>query len=178
MDHQKTNRAPEKHVFLLYWLCQSLCVCHNKLWKILKEMEITDDLACLLRNLYAGQEATVRTGDGTTDWFQIEKWVFQGCILSPAYLTYMQSISWETPGFNNMWPMNFQMFKLVLESLANFKHCFTSMWDECNCAVVWAFLGIAFPWDWNENWPFPVLWPLLSFQICWHIECNTTNRTR
>ena len=49
----------------------------------------------------------------------------------------------------------------------------TSMWDECNCVVVWAFFGIAFLWDWNENWPFPVLWPLLSFPICWHIECST-----
>ena len=46
--------------------------------------------------------------------------------------------------------------------LEDFEHYFTSMWDECNCAVVWTF-GIAFPWDWNENWPFPVLWPLLSF---------------
>ena len=54
------------------------CVDHNKLWKILKEMEIPDDLTCLLRNLYAGQEATVRTGHGTTDWFQIGKGVRQG----------------------------------------------------------------------------------------------------
>ena len=66
------------------------------LWKILKEMGITDYLTCLLRNLYAGQEATVRTGHGTTDWFQIGKGVCQGCILSPAYLTYMQSTSWKT----------------------------------------------------------------------------------
>ena len=58
---------------------------HNKLWKILKEMEIPDHLTCLLRNLYAGQEATVRTGlTGTTDWFQIGKGVPQGCILSPC----------------------------------------------------------------------------------------------
>ena len=55
---------------------------HNKLWKILKEMEIPDHLTCLLRNLYAGQEATVRTGHGTTDWFQIGKGLCQGCILS------------------------------------------------------------------------------------------------
>ena len=54
---------------------------HNKLWKILKEMGIPDHLTCLLRNLYAGQEATVRTGHGTTDWFQIRKGVHQGCIL-------------------------------------------------------------------------------------------------
>ena len=60
------------------------CVDHNKLWKILKEMEKPDHLTCLLRNLYAGQEATVRTGHGTTDWFQIKKGVLcQGCILSP-----------------------------------------------------------------------------------------------
>jgi len=58
------------------------CVHHNKLWKILKEMEIPDHLICLLRNLYADQEATVRTGLGTTDWFQIGKRVHQGCILS------------------------------------------------------------------------------------------------
>ena len=58
------------------------CVDHNKLWKILKEMGIPDHLTCLLRNLYAGQEATVRTGHGTTDWFQIGKGVHQGCILS------------------------------------------------------------------------------------------------
>ena len=56
---------------------------HNKLWKILKEMEIPAHLTCLLRNPYAGQEATVRTGNGTTDWFQIGKGVRQGCILSP-----------------------------------------------------------------------------------------------
>ena len=60
------------------------CVDHNKLWKILKEMGILDHLTCLLRNLYAGQEATVRTGHGTTDWFQIGKGVCQGCILSPC----------------------------------------------------------------------------------------------
>ena len=60
------------------------CEDHNKLWKILKEMGIPDHLICLLRNLYAGQEATVRTGHGTTDWFQIGKGVCQGCILSPC----------------------------------------------------------------------------------------------
>ena len=60
------------------------CVDHNKLWKILKEMGIPDHLTCLLRNLDADQEATVRTGHGTTDWFQIRKGVRQGCILSPC----------------------------------------------------------------------------------------------
>ena len=60
------------------------CVDHKKLWKILKEMGIPDHLICLLRNLYTGQEATVRTGHGTTDWFQIRKGVCQGCIISPC----------------------------------------------------------------------------------------------
>ena len=69
------------------------CVHHNKLWKILQEMRIPDHLTCLLRNLYVGQEATFITGRGTTDWFQIGKGVCQGCILSRAYLTSMQSTS-------------------------------------------------------------------------------------
>ena len=64
------------------------CVDHNKLWKILKEMGIPDYLTCLLRNLYAGQKATVRTGHGTTDWFQFGKGVGQGCILSPCLFNF------------------------------------------------------------------------------------------
>ena len=64
------------------------CVDHNKLWKILKEMGIPDHLTCLLRNLYVGLEATVRTGHGTTDWFQIGKGACQGCILSPCLFNF------------------------------------------------------------------------------------------
>ena len=64
------------------------CVYHNKLWKILKEMGIPDHMTCLLRNLYAGQEATVRTGRGTTDWFQIRKGIHQGCMLSPCLFNF------------------------------------------------------------------------------------------
>ena len=64
------------------------CVDHNKLWKILKEMGKPDHLTCLLRNVYAAQEATVRTGHGTTDWFQIGKGVRQGCILSPCLFNF------------------------------------------------------------------------------------------
>ena len=70
------------------------CVDHNKLWKILKEMGIPDHPICLLRNLYAGQEATVRTGHGTTDWFQTKEYV-KAVYCHPAYLTFMQSTSWE-----------------------------------------------------------------------------------
>ena len=102
----KSKRVPEKHLFLLYWLCQSLdCVDHNKLWKILKEMGIPDHLTCLLRNLYAGQEATVGTGHGSTYWFQIGKWVHQGCILSPCLFNlnveyFMRNASWMITSWN------------------------------------------------------------------------------
>ena len=61
----------------------------------------------------------------------------------------------------NIW--KFMVHVLLKPGLENFEHYFTSVWNECNCAVVWAFSGIAFLWDCNENWPFPVLWPLLSF---------------
>ena len=57
----------------------------------------------------------------------------------------------------------FTVHILLKPGLENFEHYFTSMWDECNCALVWAFVSSAFLWDWNDNWPFPVLWPLLSF---------------
>ena len=71
----------------------------------------------------------------------------------------------------NIW--NFMVSILLKFGLENFEHYFASLCDECKCVAVWAFFGIAFLWDWNENWPFPVLWPLLSIQICWYIECNT-----
>ena len=61
----------------------------------------------------------------------------------------------------NIW--KFSVHKLLKPGLQNFEPYFASMWDKCNCAIVWTFFGIAFLWDWNENWLFPVLWPLLSF---------------
>ena len=84
-------REFQKNIYLCFINCAKAfdCVDHNKLWKILKEMRIPDHLTYLLRNLYAGQEAIVRTGHGTTDWFQIGKGVY----CHPAYLTYMQSTS-------------------------------------------------------------------------------------
>ena len=82
----KKARKFQKNIYLCFidYAKASDCVDHNKLWKILKDMGIPDHLTCLLRNLYAGQEATVRTRHGTTDWFQIGKRVHQGCILSPC----------------------------------------------------------------------------------------------
>ena len=77
------------------------CVDHNKLWKILKKMGIPDYLTNLLRNLYAGQEATVRTGNGKTDWFQIGKGVHQGCILSPCLFNLYAEYIMQNPGNKN-----------------------------------------------------------------------------
>ena len=77
----------QKNIYFcfIYYAKAVDCVDHSKLWKILKEIRIPDHLTCLLRNLYAGQEATIRTGHGTTDWFQIRKGIHQGCILSPYF---------------------------------------------------------------------------------------------
>ena len=93
----KKGREFQKNIYFCFidYVKAFNCVDHNKLWKILKEMGISDHLICLLRNLYAAQEATVRTGHGTIDWFQIRKGVHQvkAVYCHPAYLTYMQSTS-------------------------------------------------------------------------------------
>ena len=89
LHHGKSNGIPEKHLLLLHWLYWSLC--GSQLWKVLKEKGVPDHLACLLRNQYVGQETTVRTGHGKTDWFQTGKGIHQSCMLSPAYLTNIQS---------------------------------------------------------------------------------------
>ena len=90
LDHSKSKRVPEKKTSIsaLLTMPKPLTVWITINWKILKEMGIPDHLTCLLRNLYAGQEATVRTGHGTTDWFQIGKGVCQGCILSPCLFNF------------------------------------------------------------------------------------------
>ena len=84
--HWIIKKAKEFHQNIYFWFIDCAkdydCVDHNKLWKIIKEMGIPDHLTCFLRSLYAGQEATFRTGHGTTDWFQIGKGVCQSCILS------------------------------------------------------------------------------------------------
>ena len=93
MDHRESKRVSEEYLLPFYAKTFN-SVDHNKLWKILQKVGIPNHLTCLLRNLYAGKEAIVRTGHGTTDWFQIGKGVRLGCILSPC-LVYMQSTSWK-----------------------------------------------------------------------------------
>ena len=91
---EKSKRVPEKHLFLFIDYAKAFdCVNHNQLWKILKEMGIPDHLVCLLGKFYAGQEATLRTGHGTTDWFQIGKKYIKAVYCHLAYLTSMQSTS-------------------------------------------------------------------------------------
>ena len=78
------------------------------------------------------------------------------------------------PFLNLAWTSGSYQFTYCWHGLESFEHYFASMWDECNCVVVRTFFGIAFLWDWNENWPFLVLWVhCWVFQICWHIECST-----
>ena len=106
LNHRKSKRVPEKHPLLLHWLCKAFdCVDHNKLENSYRIFGNTDHLTCLLRNLYAGQEAAVRTRHGTMNWFQIGKWTgfklgktHQGCILSPCLLKYIM----QNAGLDNV----------------------------------------------------------------------------
>ena len=96
-ESSKSKRVPENFCFIDYAKVFD-SVNYNKLWKIPKEMGIPDHLTCLFRNLYAGQEATVRTGHGTTDWFQIRKGVNQSCILSPCLFNLYAEYSMRNAG--------------------------------------------------------------------------------
>ena len=99
LDHTKRKEILKKQQLYFCFIDYAKafdCVDHKKLWNILKEMGIPVHITCLLRNLYAGQEATVRTGHETTDWFQIGKGVHQGCILSPCLFNlYAEYIIWN-----------------------------------------------------------------------------------
>ena len=91
MDHRKRKEIPKNIYFCFIDYTKAFdCVDHNKLWKVLKEMGLPDHLTCLLRNLYAGEEATVRTKHGTTDWFKLGKQYIKPEYCHLAYLTYMQ----------------------------------------------------------------------------------------
>ena len=90
VESLKKQESSRKNIYFcfIYYSKAFNCVDHNKLWKILQEMEIPDHFTCLLTNLFAGQKATVRTRHGTTDWFQIGKGIHQGCILSPCLFNF------------------------------------------------------------------------------------------
>ena len=101
VDHWKSKRLPEKHLLLLYWLSKPLTVWITTNWKILKEMGIPYQFTCLLRNLCTGQEATIRTEHGTSDGSKLGKEYVKAVYCHPAYLTSMQSTSWETLGWKD-----------------------------------------------------------------------------
>ena len=102
LDHKKKARELQKNIYFCFidYTEAFDCVDHNKLCKILKEIGIQDHLTCLLRNLYAGQEATVRIKQETMDWFQIGKGVHQGCILSPCLFTLYADYIMENAGLD------------------------------------------------------------------------------
>ena len=114
LDHGKSKRVPEKH--LLYWLCQSLWLCGSQ--QTVKFFKRWEHLTCLLRNLYAGQEATVRTGHGTTDWFQIGKGVCQGCILSPCLFNLYAEYIMRNAGLEEAQAR----FKIAGRNISNLKY--------------------------------------------------------
>ena len=103
------------------------CVDHNKLWKIPKEIGIPEHLTCLLRNLYAGQEATVRTGHGTTDWFQIGNEVHQGCILSPCLFNLYAEYIMRNAGLEKAWAG----IKIAGRNINNLRYSHdTTLWQK------------------------------------------------
>ena len=123
LDLEKTEEPTRDQIANIHWIIEkarefqkNICFCfidyieafdyvdHNKLWKILKELGIPDHLTCLLRNLYADQEATVRTGHGTTDWFQIAKGVRQGYILSPCLFNLYAEYIMQNAGLKSRLP--------------------------------------------------------------------------
>ena len=102
-------------------------------------------------------------GFGMVNKAEVDVFLELSCFFDdPAYVDNLISGS-SVFSISNLNIWNVMVHVLLKPGLENFKHYFASVWDECNCEVVWAFFGIAFLWDWNEIWPFPVLWPLLSF---------------
>ena len=108
------------------------------------------------------QFAVIHTvkGFGIVNKAEVDVFLELSCFLMIQRMLAIWSSAFSKSSLN-IW--KFMVHILLKSGLENFQHYFTSMWDECNCVVVWTFFGIAFLWDWNENWPFPVLWPLLSF---------------
>ena len=119
LDHRQSKKVPEKCLLLLDWLAKAFdCVDHNKLWKILKEMEMPDHLTCPLRNLCAAQEATVRTGHGKTDRFQIGKRVCQAGILSLCLFNLYAEYITQNAGLNEA----HSGIKIARRNINNFRY--------------------------------------------------------
>ena len=150
-------------LFFLFGIMSSSKCCFLTCIQISKEAGQVVWYSHLLQNF--PQFIVIHTvkGFGIVNKADIDVFLEVSCFFSdPAAVGNLISGSSAFSKFSlNIW--KFMVHVLLKPGLENFEHYFTGVWDECNCAVVWAFFGIAFLWDWNENWPFPVLWPLLSF---------------
>ena len=117
LDHRKNKIQKNIYFCFIDYAKAFDCVDHNKLWKILKDMGIQDHLTCLLRNLYAGEEATVRTGHGTTEGFQIGKRVRQGCLLSPCLFNLYAEYIMGNAGLDKIARRNISNFRYADETI-------------------------------------------------------------
>ena len=118
--------------------------------------------AYLFQNLPQSVVIHTVNGFGIVNKAEIDVFLEHSCFFNPVDVGNLISGS-SAFSISNLNIQKFTVHVLLKPGLENFEHYFTSMWGKCNCAAVWAFFGIAFLWDWNENWPFPVPWPLLSF---------------
>ena len=143
--------------------CPVLTVASSSAYRFLKRQVRWSGIPISWRIFHSLLWSTVK-GFGIVNKAEIDVFLELSCFFSdPADVGNL--ISGSSPFSKTSLTIWKFMVHILLENsgLENFEHYFTSMWDECNCAVVWAFFGIAFLWDWNENWPFPVLWSLMSF---------------
>ena len=164
---------------LLSWFGTSLCFMSSSNCCFLTCIQISQEAgqvvwyAHLLKNF--PQFVVIQTvkGFGIINKTEIDVFLELSCFFDdPTDVGNLISVSSAfSKSSLNIWKFTVRI--LLKAGLENFEHYFASVWDECNCVVVWTFFGTAFLWDWNENWPFPVLWPLMSFQICLHTECST-----
>ena len=159
LDHGKSKRVPESIYFCYIDYAKAFdCGDHNKLWKILKEMGIPDHLTCLLRNLYAGQEATVRTGHGTTDCFQIGKGVRQACILLPClFILYAEYIMRSTGLEEAQAGMKIARGNMFLDKTVVIFCLYLTVWITINCGKSW------------KRWEYQTTYPA-SWEICMQVR--------
>ena len=122
---------------------------------------------CFITCLPISQEADF----GIVNKAEIDNFLELSCFFDQADIVNLISGS-STFSKNSLNIWKFIIHVFLKPGLENIKHYFTSLWDECICAVIWSLFGIAFLWGRNENWPFPVLWPTLSFHICWQWSWN------
>ena len=153
--------------------CPVLTVASSLAYRFLRRQVRLFGIPISLRIFHSLLWFTQSKGFGLVNKAEVDVFLELSCFFcDPADVSNL--ISGSFPFFKtrlNIW--KFIVHVLLKPGSENFKHYFASVWDECNCVIVWAFFGIAFLWDWNENWPFQSCEHCWVFQICWHIECST-----